>query len=116
MDGNGRQRIRLYVLLLPLLALAYDGINVLAFVCVEIVDSSFHHYHLSLDREGPWGTTDDFATSFLHFSLFSTALWNLPNSRPVHPLMLSSHCLPGLLPPFAVPCKMVLARPEERET
>ena len=33
--------------------------------------------------------------------------------------MLSSHlflCLPCLLPPFTVPCKMVLARPDERET
>ena len=63
--------------------------------------------------------TDDFATSFLHFSLFSTALWDLPNSRPVHSLMLPSHlflCLPCLLPPFAVPCKMVLARPDEQET
>ena len=28
-----------------------------------------------------WGTTDDFTTSFLHFSLFSTALWVLTNSR-----------------------------------
>ena len=26
-----------------------------------------HHHHLSLNREGRWGTTDDFATSFLHF-------------------------------------------------
>ena len=78
-----------------------------------------HHHHQSLNREGHWGTTDDFATSFLHFSLFSTALWDLPNSRPVHSLMLSSHiflCLPCLLPPFTVPCKMVLARPDERET
>ena len=78
-----------------------------------------HHYHQSLNREGRWGTTDDFATSFLHFSLFSTALWDLPNSRPVHSLMLSSNlllCLPCLLPPFTVPCKMVLARPDERET
>ena len=78
-----------------------------------------HHHHQSLNREGRWGTTDDFATSFLHFSLFSTALWDLPNSRPVHSLMLSSHlflCLPCLLPPFTVPCKMVLARPDERET
>ena len=60
-----------------------------------------------------------FATSFLHFSLFSTALWDLPNSRPVHSLMLSSQlflCPPCLLPPFIVPCKMVLARPNERET
>ena len=41
------------------------------------------------------------------------------NSRPVHSLMLSSHlflCLPCLLPPFTVPRKMVLARPDERET
>ena len=59
------------------------------------------HYDLSLNREGRWGTADNFATSFLHFSLFSTALWDLPNSRPVHSLMLSSHlflCLPSLLP------------------
>ena len=51
--------------------------------------------------------------------LFSAALWDLPNSRPVHSLMLSSHlflCPLCLLPPFAVPCKMVLARPDERET
>ena len=63
------------------------------------------------NREGPWGTTDDFATSFLHFSPFATALWDLVNSRPVHSLMLSSHlfffCLSCLLPPFTVPCKMV---------
>ena len=70
--------------------------------------SIHHHHHLFLNREGRWGTTDDFATSFLHFSLFSTAIWDLPNSRPVHSLMLSSHlflCLPCLLPPFTVPCK-----------
>ena len=55
---------------------------------------------------------------FSIFSLFSTALWDLPNSRPVHSLMLSSHLFlcPCLLPPFTVPCKMVLARPDERET
>ena len=50
-----------------------------------------HHHHQSLNHEGHWGTTDDFATSFLHFSLFSTALLDLANSRPVHSLMLSSH-------------------------
>ena len=78
-----------------------------------------HHHHQSLNREGCWGTTDDFTTNFLHFSLFSTALWDLANSRPVHSLMLSSHlflCPPCLLPPFTVPCKMVLARPDEWET
>ena len=65
------------------------------------------------------GTTNDFNTTFIHFSLFSTALWDFANSRPVRPLVLSSHlllCLPCLLPPFTVPCKMVLARPDERET
>ena len=76
-------------------------------------------YDLSLKHEGRWGTTDNFATSFLHFSLFSTALWDLANSRPVHSLILSSHhflCLPCLLLPFTVPCKIVLARPDEQET
>ena len=33
-----------------------------------------HHHHLSLNREGRWGTTDDFTTSFLYFSLFPTPL------------------------------------------
>ena len=77
------------------------------------------HHHLPLNREGRWGTIDDFATSFFHFSLFSTALWDLQYSRPVHSLMLSSHlflCLPCLFLPFTVPCKMVLARPDERGT
>ena len=68
----------------------------------------FHHHlhHLSLNREGRWGTTDDFTTSFLHFfSLFSTALWDLANSRPVHFLMLSPRlflCLPCLPPPLSL--------------
>ena len=93
---------------------------------ISTVANSFRIYtgyliissHLSLNLEGRWGTTDDFTTSFLHFSLFSTAFWDLANSRPVHSLM-SSHlffCLPCLLPPFTVPCKMVLARPNERQT
>ena len=77
-----------------------------------------HHHHQSLNRKGRWGTKDDFTTSFLHCSLFSTALWDLASSRPVHSLMLPSHffCLPYLLPPFIVSCKMVLARPDEQET
>ena len=86
---------------------------------VDNVFSHQHHQHLSLNCEGRWGTTDDFVTSFLHLSLFSTALWDLANSRPIHSLMLSSHlflCLPCLLPPFTVPCKMGLSRPDERET
>ena len=78
-----------------------------------------HHHHLSLNHEGRWGTTDDFTTSFVHFSLFSIGFWDLANPRPVHSLMLSSHlffCLPCLLPPFTVPCKMVLAWPDEQKT
>ena len=47
-------------------------------------------HHLALNRQGRRGTTDDFTTSFLHFTLFSTAPWDLANSRPVHSLMLSS--------------------------
>ena len=69
------------------------------------------HHHLSLYHEGHLGTT----TSFFHFPLFSTALWDFANFRPVHALMLSSQlflCLPCLLPPFTVPCKVVLARPD----
>ena len=80
---------------------------------------SHHQHHLYPNCEGRWSTTDDFTTSFLHFSLFSAALWDSANSRPVHSLMLSSHlfpCLPCLLSPFTVPCKTVLARPDERET
>ena len=87
---------------------------------VDALPEDHHHRsHLSLNRKGRWGTTDDFPTSFLHFPLFSTALWDLANSRPVHSLMLSSHlflCRPCLLPPFTVPCKMVLIRPDEWET
>ena len=93
----------------------YDLLKEIVHFCI----SSSSHYHLSRNREGRWGTTDDFRNHFRHFSLFSTALWDLPNSRPAHSLMLSSHlslCLPCLLPPFTVPCKMVLARPDERET
>ena len=80
----------------------------------------FHfHLHLSLNHsQGCWVTTDNFTTSFLHFSLFSTALWDLAKSRPVRSLM-SSHlffCLLGFLPPFTLPGKMVLARPDEWET
>ena len=86
------------------------------YTCKHLLTSHISS-HLSLNRQGCWGTTDDFATSFPHFSLFSTALWDLPNSRPAH--SLSSHlflCLPCLLPPFTQPSKMVLARPDEYET
>ena len=82
-------------------------------------DASYHHHHLSLDREGRWGTRDDFTSSFLHSFLFSTALWDFANSRLVHSLMFSSllfFSLSCLLPLFTAPFKMVLARPDERKT
>ena len=47
-----------------------------------------YHHHVSLNREGRWGTTDDFATILLHFPMFTTALWDLPNSRLIHSLTL----------------------------
>ena len=68
-----------------------------------------HHHHQSFNHEGRLGITDNFATNFLHFPLFSTAILDLMNSRPVHSLMLSPHlflCLPCLLPHFTVPFKM----------
>ena len=69
--------------------------------------ANVHHHHLSPKRESRLGTTDDFATSVLHFSLLCTALWDLANSRPIYSLVFSSHsflCLSRLLPPFTVPC------------
>ena len=75
---------------------------------VKCIGSSHHHHHLSLNRDGRWGTTDDFTTSFLYFSLFSTALWDLANSRPIHFLMLSSHLFHSLL--FLLPLSLCLAR------
>ena len=47
-------------------------------------------------------------------SLFSTALWDLVKPRPFHSFS-RLFCLPCQLPPFNVPCKMVLARPDELE-
>ena len=67
-----------------------------------------HHHHLSLNREGRWGTKDDFTTNFLHFSLFSIAHRDLANSRPVHSLVLSSHLFSVCLVFF--PLSLCLAR------
>ena len=39
-----------------------------------------HHHYLSLNHEGRWGTTDDFATSFIHFpcSPLPSGTWRTP--------------------------------------
>ena len=90
-------------------------------LCVSLKAHVHLSSYLSLNREGHWGTTDDFTTSFLRFSQFFTAFWDLAwTGLSIHwCCLLSSHlflCLPCLLLPFIVPCKMVLARPNERET
>ena len=66
---------------------------------------SFFTYPLTMRVDGaPQMTSQPVSSIFL---LFSTALWDLANSRPVHSLMLSSHfflCMPCRLLPFTVPC------------
>ena len=39
-----------------------------------MVPSTLTHHYQSLNREGRWGTTEDFTTSFLHFSVFHCPL------------------------------------------
>ena len=81
---------------------------------------SLHHLILSIPESlGSFGHHRWFRNQFPPFFHVLHCPWDLANSRPVHSLGLSSHlflCLPCLLPPFTVPCKMVLARPDERET
>ena len=80
------------------------------------------HYSVlfySITLEGRRGTTNEFATIPFHLVLFSAALVELAKSIPVHTLILSSHlffCLPLFLFPFAVPCRIFFAKPEDLET
>ena len=72
------------------------------------------HFHLSLSLVDRWGTKDDRATTVLHSSLFSAFRRASPNFNPVHSVPLSSHlffCLPHLLPPCTVPCRIIFASP-----
>ena len=67
---------------------------------------------------GRRGTTDDIATIPFHPSLSFVVLKESPNPIYVHFLILSSHlffCLPLLLTPFTVPCRIVFAMPEDLE-
>ena len=60
----------------------------------------------------------DVATIPFHPSLSSAALRESPNPIPVHSLVWSSHlsfCLPLLLAPFTVPCRIVFAMLEDFE-
>ena len=65
----------------------------LPFICFRFVSIHHNHYQ-SLNREGRWGTTDDFATSFLHFPCFP-----LPSGACRTPgLSIPWCCLPTLFP------------------
>ena len=53
--------------------------------------------YLSRSLADCWGTTVDFTTCFLHSSRFSAFRSMIFHSRPVHSLILSSHCFLCLL-------------------
>ena len=75
--------------------------------------------YLSRSLADRWGTTVDFTASFLHSLRFSAFRNMIFHSRQVHFLMLSSHrflCLPLRLLPWTVPCRIVLASPDDRVT
>ena len=77
------------------------------------------HLHLSRSLVDRWDDTDDLATSSLHSSRLSAFLMAAYSVMPVHSGMLSSRlffCLPLLLPPCTVPCRIVLASPADLVT
>ena len=80
--------------------------------------SLHHHHHQFLNREGRWGTTDDFTTSFPIFSVFhcSLGLGKLQACLFLDVVFPLFFCLPCFLHPFTMRHTMVLARPDERET
>ena len=68
--------------------------------------------------EGRRDITDEFVTIPFYFLPFSAAPFELAKSIPAHPLILSSHlffCLPLLLFPLIVPCRIVLVKQEDLE-
>ena len=62
-----------------------------------------------------WSIKDNRATTFLHFCLSSAFQRTSSNPNPVHCDMLSSYlfffCVPFLLPPCTVPCRVIFASP-----
>ena len=84
---------------------------------VECVDSKHLLLsYLSCSQADCWGTTIDFTIGFLHSLRFLAFGSSIFHSRPIHSLMLSSHrflCLPLHLPPSTVPCRIVLASPDD---
>ena len=74
--------------------------------------------YLSHSHGDRWGATD-IATLSLHLILFSASLRALQNFNPVHSEILFSQrffCLPLLLPPCTVPCRIVLESPDDLDT
>ena len=71
----------------------------------------------SLNLGGRRGTADDVATIPFHPSLSSAALREPPYPIPIHSLTspILFFCLPLLLGPFTVPCRIVFAMPEDLE-
>ena len=47
----------------------WDSYTWAGILCISGSWTLFHHHYQSLNCKGRWGTTDNFATSFLHFSL-----------------------------------------------
>ena len=70
--------------------------------------------HSSRSLNDRWGFKDNRITTFLHSSLSSAFRRASSNPNLVHSDMLSSHlfsCLPFLLPPCTVPCRIIFASP-----
>ena len=74
---------------LPSCMCDYCLFHCLFYICV-IVTCFIVSSHLSLNCKGHWGTTDDFTTSFLHFSLFYNCC--LPTSSSAY-LVFFPHSL-----------------------
>ena len=90
-------------------SLLYMNVKIIMHTCLILS-------YLSCSLTDRWGTTVDFTTSFLHSSRFSAFRSYIFHSRPVHSLMLSSYrflCLLIHLPPWTVPCRIVLASPDD---
>ena len=84
--------------------------------CGDSLTGLHLHLHLSHSQR-PLGH-HDLATLSL-FILFPASLTALQNFNPVHSAILFSQrffCWPFLLPPCTIPCKIVLANPDDLDT
>ena len=97
-----------------LIILTSSVVAIIVFCFVFVFVNNFTSLHLSLSLVDRWGTKDDRATTVLHSSLLSAFRRASPNFNPVHSDTLFSHllfCLPLLLPPCTVPCRIIFASP-----